>query len=76
MITIQREYDDDDYFFVIGEIVKVTSTEVWFKDFNVNGTWNSKVSIIPFDIITTIRFNSRYINTWAKYINKDRKVGN
>lgn len=70
IISIEREYDDEDYFFVIGKIIKVTDVSVWFKDFNVDGKWNEEINIIPFDIITTIRFNSRYINIWQKYIHE------
>lgn len=68
VISIEREYYDEDYFFIIGKIVKVTNDSVWFKDFDVNGIWNEDINIIPFDEITTIRFNSHYTNTWEKYI--------
>lgn len=68
IISIENEYDNEDYFFVIGKIVKVTDVSVWFKDFNVDGKWNEEINIIPYDIITTIRFNSKYINVWSKYI--------
>lgn len=68
VISIEREYYDEDHFFLIGEIIKVTEDEVWFRDFNVNGIWNEDINIVPFDIITTIRFNSKYINTWMKYM--------
>lgn len=75
-ISIEREYNDEDSFFVIGEIINVTSDSVWFKDFNVDGIWNEEINYIPYEMITTIRFNSKYINTWTKYIKKDRKIGN
>jgi len=68
IISIEREYGDEDGFFLIGKIVKVTEDEIWFKDFNINGVWNEELNIVPFEIITTIRFNSKYINTWTKYI--------
>lgn len=68
IISIEREYNDDDAFFLIGKIIKVSNDEIWFKDFDINGIWNEDVNIVPLDIITTIRFNSKYINTWAKYI--------
>lgn len=70
IISIEREYDDEDYFFVIGKIVKVTDYSIWFKDFNVDGNWNEEINIIPFDIITTVRFDSKYINIWSKYISE------
>lgn len=68
IISIEREYNDEDSFFLIGEIIKVTEEEVWFRDFNIDGIWNEEINIIPYDIITTIRFNSKYINTWSKYM--------
>lgn len=70
IISIEREYDDEDTFFLIGRIVKVTEVSVWFKDFNVDGKYNEEINIIPYDIITTIRFDSRYINVWSKYLNE------
>lgn len=74
VISIEREYYDEDYFFLIGKIVKVTNDSVWFKDFDVNGIWSDDINIIPFEEITTIRFNSHYNNTWEKYIKKEDEV--
>lgn len=71
IVSIEREYDDEDNFFVIGKIVKVTDISIWFRDFNVDGKWNDEINIIPYDIITTIRFNSKYINVWSKYMSED-----
>lgn len=73
VISIEREYYDEDYFFLIGEIIKVTETSLWFKDFDINGNWNKEINIIPYEEITTIRFNSHYINTWEKYIKKEEE---
>ena len=71
IISIEREYYDDDYFFLIGKIIKADETSLWFKDFDINGNWNKEINIIPYEIITTIRFDSHYINTWAKYIKEE-----
>ena len=68
IVSIEREYNDEDEFFLIGEIIEVNEEEVIFRDFDVDGKWNEELNIVPFDIITTIRFNSRYINVWNKYI--------
>lgn len=68
IISIEREYHDDDNFFLIGKIVSVTFDSIWFKDFSVDGIWNEEISIIPFELITTVRFDSNYINIWEKYI--------
>ena len=70
IVSIEREYFDEDNFFVIGKIVKVTEDSVWLKDFDIDGNWHEDLNIIPYDIITAIRFNSHYINTWSKYLKK------
>ena len=72
-ISVEREYEDEDEFFLVGRIVKVTEFSIWFENFTNEGIWNSEINIIPYDIITTIRFNNKYINTWKKYIKKDNK---
>ena len=72
-ISVEREYEDEDEFFLVGRIVKVTEFSIWFENFTNEGIWNSEINIIPYDIITTIRFNNKYINTWKKYIKKDDK---
>lgn len=71
IISIEREYYDDDYFFLIGKIIKADEDSLWFRDFDINGNWNKEVNIIPYDEITTIRFDSHYINTWEKYIKEE-----
>jgi len=71
IISIEREYYDDDYFFLIGKIIKADEDSLWFRDFDINGNWNKEINIIPYDEITTIRFNSHYINTWEKYIKEE-----
>jgi|SRR5690554_2787391 len=71
IISIEHEYYDDDYFFLIGKIIKADETSLWFKDFDINGNWNKEVNIIPYEEITTIRFKSHYINTWEKYIKEE-----
>ena len=68
IISIEHEYLDDDYFFLIGEIVAVDEELLTFRDFDINGKWSDELSYIPFELITTIRFNSHYTNTWEKYI--------
>ena len=71
IISIEREYYDDDYFFLIGKIIKADEDSLWFRDFDINGNWNKEINIIPYDEITTIRFDSHYINTWEKYIKEE-----
>lgn len=71
IVSIEHEYYDEDSFFLIGEIVKATEDAVWFRDFDVNGRWNDNINIIPYELITTIRFDSHYTNTWEKYIKKE-----
>lgn len=68
VISIEREYFDDDYFFLIGKIEEVLDEGIMFKDFDIDGNWNLEYSFIPYDIITTIRFNSNYTNVWEKYL--------
>lgn len=68
IISIEREYNDLDNFFLIGKIIKVNNDNLWFRDFDVDGNWNEEINIIPYNIITTIRFNTNYTNIWQKYL--------
>ncbi|MDY0276869.1 MAG: hypothetical protein RBQ97_02155 [Acholeplasma sp.] len=76
IISIEREYNDEENFFVIGKVLKVTETSIWFKDFDINGNWNKELNIIPFDVITTVRINSNYIKVWSKYVESEDEVKN
>lgn len=68
IISIEREYYDEDYFFLIGKIEEVLDDTLVFRDFDINGEFSDDVSYIPYEYITTIRFNSHYTNTWQKYL--------
>lgn len=68
VISVEREYFDEDYFFLIGKIIDVLEDTLVFKDFDINGKFSDEESYIPFEYITTIRFNSNYTNTWQKYL--------
>lgn len=68
VISIEREYYDEDYFFLIGKIVDVLDDSLVFKDFDINGEFSDDLNYVPYELITTIRFNSNYTNTWQKYL--------
>lgn len=70
IISVEHEYFDEDYFFLIGRPLAIENDMLLFKDFDINGNWNEDINYIPLEIITTIRFNSHYTNTWQKYLDK------
>ncbi len=62
---IQNEYDDMYY---IGEIIRVTKDNVYFKHFDSFGKWEEELYQIPLSSITSISFDDRYSTTWQKYL--------
>lgn len=59
--------------FTIGPITKVSSTAVFIRYFDAAGYLNEDLTRIPFIDISTISFDSNYINVFSKYLrHKDK----
>ena len=54
--------------FYIGEIVAITKTAVQLLYFDGLGVWDEEATEIPFTEITSVSFESRYINIISKYV--------
>ena len=68
-IIIENE-DPNDKSFDIGEITKVTKAAVYLWYFDAQGNWNEEPTRIPYNLITLVRFDGKYVNTISKYLKK------
>lgn len=66
-VIIQNE-DPADYTFDIGPIIKSTSKAVYIRYFNAAGKQDKELTKIPFSKITSMSFDTHYINVISKYI--------
>ena len=64
-IIIEREYEPD--FFRLGVIEAVAEDHVVFRHYDADGIWQEPASI-PYWEITSVTFDDRYANTFAKYV--------
>ena len=68
-IIIQHEsLEEREWDFSIGRIEKVLKTHVVFRHFDADGVWQEEPYEIPFSRITSVTFDSRYVNVFSKYI--------
>lgn len=68
-IIVENEYDEDS-FFAIGRINKVTKTKVYLEHFDADGIWEKELWGIPFTQITSVSFGTRYVEIFSKYISQ------
>lgn len=70
IIIEHEEPDVDENLFAIGRIDKVLNNKLYFTDFDADGVWDEDGLVIPYSSITSVTFNSRYVNVFSKYVNK------
>ena len=68
IIVEHESLDADECEFAIGRIEKVMKTKVLFKHFDADGIWQEGLYEIPFSQITSVTFDSRYVNIFSKYV--------
>jgi hypothetical protein len=60
--------DEDEDGFFIGKLVQVNRKSVSLLYFSDLGKWDEEPTVIPFDEITKVRFDEKYINVFSKYL--------
>lgn len=58
--------DEDDFF--IGKLIQINQDSVSLLFFSDLGIWDDEPDVIPFDEITKVRFDEKYINVFSKYL--------
>lgn len=71
-VIIENERPGDETF-DIGPILKTTKTAVYIRYFNASGYLDDEITKIPFDKITLVQFDNRYINVFSKYLRKRKQ---
>jgi hypothetical protein len=66
-VIIESVIDDED-FFDIGPIKRVTKSSVSLRYFDSKGKWDEKNTVIPFNEIVSIQFADIYSTQWKKYL--------
>lgn len=67
-IIIEDESVPEDTQFVIGRIEKVCARYLFFRHFDADGNWVEDPYKIPYSEITTVRFATRYVDVFSKYL--------
>jgi hypothetical protein len=73
---IQVEYFDtpepgfSDEAFAVGRITGLSNRSVAVLNFDTSGNWESEATVIAYDNIKRVRFDTEYINVFAKYLPK------
>ncbi len=73
---IQVEYFEtpepgfSDEAFAVGRITGLSGRSVGVMNFDPSGNWDSETTVIAYDNIKRVRFETEYINVFAKYLPK------
>jgi len=71
-VIIENE-DPEDYSFDIGPITKITDSAVYVRYFDAKGFLDIEITKITWDLMTIVKFDTRYINIFSKYL-RERKI--
>jgi len=67
LVIIESVYDDE-YYFDIGAIRRVTKESVSLRYFDATGEWDDSNVVIDYDAITCVKYGGRYSTHWEKYL--------
>ena len=70
-IIIENAIEEE---FYIGTIESVLKNKLRFRYFGADGTWNTNAIEIPYSKITNVLWNTRYSNTWHRYLKTDHSL--
>lgn len=73
IIVEKEDLDKKECYFAIGRIIKVKNKKVRFREFDADGIWQDDLLDIPFSQITSVTFNSRYVEVFSKYLSEPDK---
>ena len=65
-VTVENENNE---IFHIGIIIKVGKNKLTIREFDADGEWLEETKI-PYKEITSVSFQTRYINNWRKYLER------
>ena len=68
VIVENEKAEENEDSFVIGKIIKATKTKVVMQHFDAEGVWEEELYEIPYSKITSVSFDTRYINVFSKYL--------
>ena len=68
IIFEHESLEEQEWDYWIGRIEKVKNKKVVFRHFDADGIWQKEPYEIPFSRITSVTFDSRYVNTFSKYV--------
>ncbi len=71
-VIIENENPDDETF-DIGPIIEIDETSVTIRHFNAKGYLDEEPTKINWSLITIVKFDDNYINTFSKYL-RERKT--
>ncbi len=71
-VIIENENPEDETF-DIGPITKITKSSVYVRYFNAKGILNEGTTKINWDLITIVRFDTKYINIFSKYLREPKR---
>lgn len=72
IVELEKISSDDRHYswFNIGKVLKAAEDELLIWTFGPDGKWRDIPSRIPYKKITLVRLKTRYINTFAKYVDE------
>lgn len=74
-VIVESEHPDgaNDWFY-LGQIEKVQKTCCYVRRFDADGVWDAKADMLPYSEITSVSFDSRYVNVFSKYMDPPEPI--
>ncbi len=74
VIVESEDIDREESWFIIGRIEKVYKSCCYVRHFDADGIWQDEPNRIEYGEITSVTFDSRYVNVFSKYVDPDYSV--
>lgn len=71
-VIIENENPEDETF-DIGPITRITKSSVYIRYFNAKGIFNEDTTRINWDLITIVKFDTKYVNIFSKYLREPKR---
>ena len=68
IIVEKQTVDGKDSEFVIGRIDEIHKNFAYVWHFDADGVWDDSPTKVPYSEITDVKFGSRYVETFSKYV--------
>jgi len=68
ILVEHQTLDGEGDYVIVGKVERVCKKWVYMRHVNANGIWEPEPYLVPYTEVNAVRFNSRYVDIFSKYI--------